>query len=291
MNCKICGHPATPAGSKMGKHRKQLFEFKECKNCRFTFIANPCTDYAEIYNEAYYRGQGPDPLIDYVFELDHPEKSVRIHEWRGILQVVQTLANVTSETKWLDFGCGNGGLVRHVKKEIGCPVIGFEEGWAADQARSAGIPVLRECELAEHDGTCSVVTAIEVIEHVEEPVEVLKRIRKLLKPGGLLFLTTGNAQPQRGKVVDWAYAVPEIHISYFEPETLAAAMQVAGFSPRNCGFVQGFESIIRYKILKNLGKRDAGGWERLLPWPLLSRLADRAHKVSAHPAGFATGPG
>ena len=286
MNCKICGTPAEQVGSKMGKYRRQLFRFEECKNCRFTFVANPCTDYADIYNEAYYRGQGPDPLIDYVFELEHPEQSVRIHEWRGILQVVQELTKVSSETKWLDFGCGNGGLVRHVKKEIGCPIIGFEEGWAADQARSAGIPVLRESELAKHDGTCDVVTAIEVIEHVEEPVEVLKRIRKLLKPGGVLFLTTGNARPQRGRVVDWDYAIPEIHISFFEPETLTKAMQISGLSPRNPGFVRGFESIIRYKILKNFRKRDAGGWESLLPWSFLTRLADRSRQVTAHPVGF-----
>jgi SAM-dependent methyltransferase len=177
-----------------------------------------------------------------------------------------------------------------VRKEIGCDIIGFEEGWAADQARSFGIPVIRESELAEHYGTCDVVTAIEVIEHVEEPVEVLQRIRRLLKPGGVLFLTTGNAQPQRGKVVDWAYAIPEIHISFFEPGTLAKAMQKAGFSPQNRGFVPGFESILRYKILKNLKKRGAGGWESILPWSLLTRLANYSHQVTAHPVGLAIEP-
>lgn len=208
MTCKICGAEAVPIGSKMGTHHKQLFCFERCESCGFTFVANPWTDYAQIYNEAYYRGQGPDPWIDYVFELEHPESTIRIHEWQGILEVVQQLTAVSRQTKWLDFGCGNGGLVRHVKKSVGCDIVGFEEGWAADQARAKGIPVMREADLTAHDGTCDVVTAIEVIEHVDDPVGVLQRIRKLLKPGGVLFLTTGNAKPRRGKILDWGMPFP-----------------------------------------------------------------------------------
>lgn len=287
MTCKICGAEAVPIGSKMGTHHKQLFCFERCESCGFTFVANPWTDYAQIYNEAYYRGQGPDPWIDYVFELEHPESTIRIHEWQGILEVVQQLTKVSPQTKWLDFGCGNGGLVRHVKKSVACDIVGFEEGWAADQARAKGIPVMREPDLASHDGTCDVVTAIEVIEHVDDPVGVLKRIRKLLKPGGVLFLTTGNAKPQRGKILDWGYAVPEIHISFFEPETLSKAMQKAGFLHQNRGFLRGFDAILRYKILKNLKKREAGGWESLIPWGPVTRLVDRTHQVTAHPIGLA----
>ncbi|MFN0106809.1 MAG: class I SAM-dependent methyltransferase [Bryobacteraceae bacterium] len=287
MTCKICGAPAALIGSKKGAHRDRVFHFHRCESCGFTFVANPWTDYAQIYNEAYYRGHGPDPWIDYVFELEHPERTVRIYEWTGILQVVQQLTKVSTETKWLDFGCGNGGLVRHVRKAAKCGIVGFEEGWIADQARAFGIPILTPGELAPLDGTFDVVTAIEVIEHVENPVEFLRRIRRLLKPGGLLFLTTGNAKPQRGKILDWGYAVPEIHISFFEPETMALAMQKAGFKPQFRGFLPGFDAIIRYKILKNLKKREIGGWESALPWRLLSRLANRSHQVTAHPVAWA----
>lgn len=287
MNCKICGGASTPIGSKMGRYRQQEFFFERCEACGFSFVANPWVDYAEIYNEAYYRGQGADPLVDYLFELEHPERTIRIHEWRGILEVVRHLTKVSAQTKWLDFGCGNGGLVRHVKKEVGCDVVGFEEGWAAEQARTKGIPVMRETDLASHDGTCDIVTAIEVIEHVEDPIAVLKRIRKLLKPGGVLFLTTGNAKPQRGKILEWGYTTPEIHMSFFEPETLAMAMEKAGFAPEYRGFVAGFDSILRYKILKNLKMRELNVWESFLPWSLVTRLVDKTHQVTAHPVGIA----
>ena len=283
----MCGAGAAFIGSKTGKFLEREFHFHQCGDCFFTFVANPWTDYAALYGEAYYRGQGPDPWIDYVFELEQPGRTVRIHEWRGILEVVQSCVPVTAETRWLDFGCGNGGLVRHLAGRGSCQAFGFEEGWIADLARRHGIPVMGEPELAACEGTFDVVTAIEVIEHVEQPVQALARMRRLLKPGGLLFLTTGNAQPQRGRILDWRYATPEMHIAFFEPHTLATAMKLAGFVPEFRGYMPGFTGIIRYKILKNLTRREISTAESLLPWSLLSRLADRLHKVTAHPVGWA----
>ena len=54
-------------------------------------------------------------------------------------------------------------------------------------------------------GSFDVVTAIEVIEHVLDPVAELRRIRALLRPGGLLFLTTGNAKPYSKRLLTWGY--------------------------------------------------------------------------------------
>lgn len=50
-----------------------------------------------------------------VYELEHPEATVRQYEWRGIQRLVVHLCPLTAETQWLDFGCGNGGLVRYVR--------------------------------------------------------------------------------------------------------------------------------------------------------------------------------
>ena len=281
----MCGASAAFIGVKTGHFQARDFHFHHCDACAFTFVANPWTDYAEVYNEAYYRGQGADPWIDYVFELEHPERTVRIYEWRGILEAVQACVPVTVQTRWLDFGCGNGGLVRHLAGR--CEAVGFEEGWIADEARGRGIPVLTEAELEPLAGSFDVVTAIEVIEHVEKPVEMLARIGRMLKPGGLLFLTTGNAEPQRGKILGWRYATPEMHISFFEPQTLATAMKLAGLTADFRGYGPGFTNIIRYKILKNLKCREASTLESWLPWSILSRAADRLHRVTAHPAGWA----
>ena len=89
--CPICGAPAQTLGELHGTYFKTDFRFRRCPVCQFTFVENPCVDYARIYDENYYRGLGADPTLDYLNELEHPETSVRVYEWRGVLKVVNAL--------------------------------------------------------------------------------------------------------------------------------------------------------------------------------------------------------
>jgi SAM-dependent methyltransferase len=287
--CKICGAETEPAGSKTGEFRREAFLFRRCPVCRFTFITNPWLDYDAIYSAEYYAGKGADPLVDYQFELEFPEATIRAHEWRGIAAVVGSLTRIESSTTWLDFGCGNGGLVRYCRSRGLCQAFGFELGAIREQAARYGIPFLDERELEARKGTFDVVTAIEVLEHVEDPLATLRRIRSLLKPHGLLFFTTGNAEPHRGHLLQWRYAIPEIHVSFYEPETLKQALLRTGFHPEFRGYLPGFTDIIRFKILKNLKFRRRSEWQNLLPWTLLARMADARLRITAHPIAYAAG--
>ncbi len=187
---------------------------------------------------------------------------------------------------WLDYGCGAGGLVRYLRGE-NVQAFGFDEGAIAQRARTAGIPIFNSEELPKHKGKFDVVTAIEVIEHVQHPLEFLMQIRELLKPGGLFFCTTGNAKRYRSQLLQWPYVIPEIHISFFEPETLALALQKTGFRAEWAGYLPGFNDILRYKILKSLKVKHRSFAEAILPWPIVSRSADLYFKVFAHPIGRA----
>lgn len=198
--------------------------------------------------------------------------------------MVDALTDLGPDASWLDFGCGTGGLVEYIRENVGCAAFGYERGWAADQL---AIPVLDDGALDKHAGTFDVVTAIEVIEHTVEPVDFLRRLRTLLRPGGLLFLTTGNSQPYRHKLERWRYVVPEIHLSFFEPSTLALALQAAEFQPVWPGWSPGYVDILRFKILKNLRIKRRSPIEAVMPWRLLARMADARVQLSAHPVGVA----
>lgn len=284
LTCAICGAEAVPAGSKKSSVSDHRFSLASCAACGFSFVTDPRTDFENIYDSEYYAGRGADPDINYDLSVADPRATQR-YEWQGVYEIVSSLTAVDGNTRWLDFGCGLGGLVRYVRDQ-GVDVVGHDEGYGAERLRLAGLPYLARADFAAHQQTFDVITAVEVIEHLIDPVSALRDMAGLLKPGGLLFLTTGNAEPFRGKLETWRYVNPDVHVSFFEPRTLDLAMRTAGLIPTYPGHTAGYDKLIRAKILRTLGRKRSSRLEALLPWTLLGRAADRRFKVSAHPVGL-----
>ena len=130
------------------------------------------------------------------------------------------------------------------------------------------------------------MTAIEVVEHLVDPMPTFRRISQLLAPGGALFLTTGNAAPYRGRLTSWQYVRPDVHVSFYEPATLERCMIDIGLQPAAGEYRHGHTDLIRSKVLRTVGVNRRNIVERCLPWPLLSRVADRRFGVSRQPVAW-----
>lgn len=287
--CLLCGSAVETAFRRYSRLLRRDFTVKRCNACRFAFVDDPCLDYASIYNEAYYKGLGADPLVRYYDELDHPERSLRRLEWEGIASWVRestVAAGMPERPAILDYGCGNGRLAWHLT-EHGYPgACGWDVGWIADEARKKGMPILDAFPAGRR---FDIILAVEVIEHAADPLAMLSEMRSVLRPGGLLLLTTGNADPWWDKLEKWRYAAPEIHLSLFTPNSLALAMSKTGFKAERHSFTPAWKRILRYKILKNLGVENYGLAARLSvlsPGPCL-RLVDKLYGVTAMPHGTA----
>jgi SAM-dependent methyltransferase len=179
-------------------------------------------------------------------------------------------------------------LVRYLRDHRAAEAFGFEPGAIAFEASTRGIPMLNIDDLAGMDGSFDVVTAIEMLEHTLDPVAELRRMRRLLRPGGLLFLTTGNARPYADRLSRWRYVLPEIHVSFFEPRTLERALEDAGFRPERRPMGPGFDEVLKFKVLKNLHVRRRSPFTDMLPSRLIGPLADRIPRLSEHPVGWAS---
>jgi len=282
-DCEICGGPGAVYGQKWGKLAGRSFEVRRCGRCLFLWVADPEEQPGLYYDEAYYRGKGADPWVNYVEELERPASNARRYEWRGILETVAAHKALGPGTRWLDFGCGNGGLVRHLRESGYQRTEGTEEGWIAKEARAHGIPVLpwRTVSRRRYD----VITAIEVMEHAEKPVQILAKLRKMLKPGGLFFYTTGNPETFPGPLIMWPYITPEIHISFYSPRVMQKAMERAGFAIEPLSSRKGYQGIYRYKIAKML--RKAGALAALLPMRALAGWLDARVGLTQYPLGRA----
>lgn len=250
-------------------------------------MENPRVDYENLYSEDYYEGRGVDRKLNYVGEAEHRFQTIRRYEWEGIFHRIESLMKVGPTTKWLDYGCGTGGFVEYLVDK-GVNATGYEQGWCTDFLEQRRIPTLADGELNSMDEQFDVVTAIEVIEHLVEPLPMLQTIRRLLKPNGLLFLTTGNSEPFQAHLGRWPYITPEVHVSYFEPSTLCLALTKTGYRPQVVGYGPGWVDMYRFKILLTIGAKWRHPFvEACVPWGFLSRTFDRMLRLSAQPVGWA----
>jgi len=282
--CPVCQSSVAPVGTKVSPFSQLTFHFERCGTCAYTFISDPRVDYEQLYDSDYYHGRGADKNVQYVREVEDDD-TLRRYEWQGVQAAVTNLVG-TTDLRWLDYGGGLGGLVTHLRDHGVKEAYGFDDGFAGEWMASHGVPSLSRPELEEQQGTFDVVTAIEVVEHVPDPVGLMGQISGLLRPGGLFFLTTGNAEPHRRRFLKWSYVNPDVHVGYFEPQTLARVYEQVGLRPDWRGYLPGYDDIIRYKVLKALKQERRSKVESLLPWSLLSRVVDWRHQVTAQPVGW-----
>ena len=73
------------------------------------------------------------------------------------------------------------------------------------------------------------ITATEVVEHLEEPLEYFRLFHSLLKTGGILAVMTQFHPNDVAKFENWHYRRDETHVSFYTPKTMAWIARNAGF--------------------------------------------------------------
>jgi 2-polyprenyl-3-methyl-5-hydroxy-6-metoxy-1,4-benzoquinol methylase len=135
----------------------------------------------------------------------------------------------------LEIGCGNGRRLVQFR-DHGWQVEGQEvDAKAARSAREGHGLTIHEGLIADLDLEAESYDAVvmsHVIEHVHDPVGLLTEARRLLKPQGILTVTTPNAigLGHRTFGAHWYGLDSPRHLFLFSPLTLDATARRAGFN-------------------------------------------------------------
>ncbi len=105
--------------------------------------------------------------------------------------VVNILRRLPIGSRILDFGCSSGRLLQRLVPSYECFGVEINEG-AAAVARTKGIRMLEDLRKVD-SGTIDAVVLVDVFEHLGTPSDILKTLVKLLRPGGVLIISTGTA--------------------------------------------------------------------------------------------------
>jgi len=136
----------------------------------------------------------------------------------------------------IDVGCGIGYFLE-VAKQRGWDVYGTEfTDNAVDICRKKGIKMQQGVFDPKNyeAGSFDIVTSFEVMEHINNPSIEVENFRKVLRVGGLVYLTTPNFNGLARNIAksNWNIVHYPEHLSYYTPKTIARLMKAHGFKTK-----------------------------------------------------------
>jgi len=164
-------------------------------------------------------------VVDYAY-LKNQEQRIAT-----AMRVIAKISGFKSHGRLLDIGCSTGDFLLVAGKVYA--VEGLElSDWAADAAEGRGLTIHRK-QLAEFEpgAPYDLITLRGVIEHFEFPVQELANVSRLLKPGGLVCLWTGDSDSAFSKLLGerWWYILGQ-HIQYFTRRSIERLFLGQGYS-------------------------------------------------------------
>ncbi len=224
--CPICGH-----ADRCLLHTVNSFTIARCRLCTNRYVVNPPAPeaLASLYGEEFFAGY---------HGRDYTESTAeRRSEIERRLRTVQRLCGPGANRRLLDVGCAHGFFVAAAR----------DAGWAAEgidvsehairfAREQLGLLSVHQGDLRQRTdwrGSFSTVTLWATVEHLSDPVAVLRTIRDLLVPGGYLILDTGlvgDFVDHLGEGLSPWYASPPEHLFFFTRKGLGTALRGAGLS-------------------------------------------------------------
>ena len=181
-------------------NKKNNYKIIDCRTCKFIHILPLPSEkkIINLYKKKYYTKIKPQYIKKYEREIDY---------WNLVfdekLDYLET--KIKRKTKSiLDVGSGSGFFLKRAK-ERGWTVNGVEPNvFVAKYSEKIGVPVITDFFQnidIKNMKKYEVINLFDVLEHVYNPTELLKKCHRLLKSGGIIVIEAPNDYNPLQKIV------------------------------------------------------------------------------------------
>ncbi len=222
-DCPVCNSSRLSYSFSHQSHRVM-----RCGDCALMFLNPQPSDQelSDIYTAEYFLGHNSEEGRRKASDL----KRATARQYLAEL----TRYNGAPSGRLVEVGCGEGDFLCEAEA-VGYEVLGVEYSAAACTTANSRLTHGRveQGELADAklpDSHFDVCVLNDVIEHVRDPLAFLREVRRILRPGGALFIATPcldswSARFMKERWMEWK---PE-HLTYFNRDNIQTALLKAGF--------------------------------------------------------------
>ena len=229
LTCPICSRAVAQSPIEHGRD----YVIYRCSYCAGDFAH---TELSIDYGEEYRRDESPLQLSSKLQASLTPEEQVREAQLRmNLKHALEFLKASSAKGKLLDVGCGVGTFAK-LAEELGLEVYALDpaeeairyarENFGLKNAVAGSIrcipPTWRNFDF---------ITAFEVLEHLQQPRELAKKIHELLAAGGYFIMSVPNrdrlnVKLRRREISDY----PPNHLTRWSKDTLNLFLNDLGFT-------------------------------------------------------------
>lgn len=232
--CVICGCSSSrviydgPIRMGMfGALSSEAHRIVRCSKCLAGSLANAFGSSEEYYQSETYRKEvdGGAKADDYF----------RLHDAEQIRHLSITGTGIFRGKVVADIGCGGGSFLDGIRG-YAADALAIEPSAtfrASLKSRGYKAYAFVDDALTEYKGRIDLVTAFDVLEHVEDPRSFLAGIQQLLVTGGKVVLSTPNSDDLLIEALPSEYSAffyRKAHLWYFDREALLSLLRLAGFT-------------------------------------------------------------
>ena len=190
--CPVCGKSQSIIFAKASDLEyfttDKIYTYLQCYSCKLVYLESPPVDELNvIYPENYYSYSVSDGI-------SYPEK---IKRWLDSRLFQRLLRQIPGEKlRVLDIGGGSGwmlSLLREIsRRKVETHELDIDER-ARQKAETAGHKFhCKRIEEFKSSLSFDLIFALNIIEHVVDPIKVLEIAKQMLSPDGLILIKTPN---------------------------------------------------------------------------------------------------